>query len=263
VIGSSQGHLYFWGERALYLGPGLAASLHAHHAVQVCIPLSGTVRLRTRPRARWREYEAAVISADQPHESDVAVDVIASLWVEPDGGSAGRPMQSGARLAILPVERSRLGTLVARLLACWAEGWDVQRAGELVDGIVEAVAPDPRSNPPRNPRVARALEILAASPERKVRLADLAAGVSLSPSRIAHLLSAEIGLPARRYLLWLRLRDALQALARGASITDAAHAAGFADAPHLDRTFRRMLGFTPSAALRVSKFVQDVSPGSR
>lgn len=90
-----------------------------------------------------------------------------------------------------------------------------------------------------------------------MKLAEVAAGVHLSPSRLAHLLSAEIRMPARRYLLWLRLRDALQALARGVSITTAAHAAGFADAPHLDRTFRRMLGFTPSAALRVSKFVQD------
>jgi AraC-like DNA-binding protein len=47
---------------------------------------------------------------------------------------------------------------------------------------------------------------------------------------------------------------------RGATITEAAHAAGFADAPHFDRTFRRMLGFTPSTALGVSQFVQNCSP---
>ena len=31
----SPGRFYFWGDRALYLGPGLAATAHAHHAVQV------------------------------------------------------------------------------------------------------------------------------------------------------------------------------------------------------------------------------------
>src|SRR6266481_5803252 len=51
------GRFYFWGARALYLGPGLPATVLSHHAVQVCIPLSGTVRLRTGARAEWRHYE--------------------------------------------------------------------------------------------------------------------------------------------------------------------------------------------------------------
>lgn len=263
VIESSQGRLYFWGERALYLGPGLAATVHAHRAIQVCIPLSGPVRLRTGPGARWREYEAAVIPANHPHESDVAVDVIASLWVEPNTAGAQRLVLPGTPFAILPVEQLKLGTVAARLLACWREGWNSQRAAALVEEVVQVLAPDQSARAAVDSRVARALEILDSAPEHRVRVADVAAGVSLSPSRIAHLLSAEIRMPARRYLLWLRLRDAVQALARGAPITEAAHAAGFADAPHLDRTFRRMLGFTPSAALRVSKFVQDAPAKGR
>lgn len=257
VIESFHGRLYFWGERALYLGPGLAATVHAHHAIQVCIPLSSAVRLRTGPSARWREYDAAIVPANQPHESDVAVDVIASLWVEPDTASGQGLGRSGAQCAIRPIERSKLGAVVSSLLACWREGWDSARTAALVEDVEEILARGQSARPVGDPRVARALDILASAPEHRVRLADVAAGVSLSASRIAHLLSAEIRIPARRYLLWLRLRDAVQAMARGASITEAAHTAGFADAAHFDRTFRRMLGFTPSAARRVSKFVQD------
>ncbi|MFB9469704.1 helix-turn-helix domain-containing protein [Nonomuraea salmonea] len=44
----------------------------------------------------------------------------------------------------------------------------------------------------------------------------------------------------------MRLRLALYALADGATLTDAAHAAGFSDAPHLSRTIRRMMGDAPS-----------------
>jgi len=45
--------------------------------------------------------------------------------------------------------------------------------------------------------------------------------------------------------LWLRIQRAAGELATGRSATEAAHAAGFSDAAHLTRTFRRMLGATP------------------
>ncbi|MBI3767161.1 MAG: helix-turn-helix transcriptional regulator [Deltaproteobacteria bacterium] len=120
-------------------------------------------------------------------------------------------------------------------------------------------APHDHPRPPIDQRVARVLEIQASAPGRRVSLATAAAAVSLSPSRLAHLFTPAVGIPPRRYLLWLRLREALREMAHGVTVTQAAHAAGFADAPHFDRTFRQMLGFTPSAALRLSRFVQDGS----
>jgi AraC-like DNA-binding protein len=54
----------------------------------------------------------------------------------------------------------------------------------------------------------------------------------------------------RPYLRWLRLARALQAAARGLSLTDAAHEAGFADAAHFTRTMRRHFGVTPGSMLR-------------
>jgi len=51
--------------------------------------------------------------------------------------------------------------------------------------------------------------------------------------------------------LWLRLMRAVERFAAGASLTDAAHEAGFADSAHLSRTFRRMFGIA-AGSLRVS-----------
>ena len=48
-------------------------------------------------------------------------------------------------------------------------------------------------------------------------------------------------------MLWLRLERAVAVFAAGGSLTDAAHAAGFADSAHLSRTFRRMFGLAPSS----------------
>jgi AraC-like DNA-binding protein len=233
--------------------------VHAHHAIQVCIGLSGGVRLRTGPRARWEEYDGAIVPSDQPHVSDYVPGVsIATLWLDPHGADGRR--FAGAkedRAPIMRVARSKLGDVVPRLLDCWHDARDPRRAAAIADRIVELVLPPGPSRPHGDSRVTLARELLAAAPERRTSLGHIAASVSLSRSRLAHLFSAEVGLPMRRYLLWLRLRDAIVALAQGASITAAAHAAGFADAPHFSRTFRRMLGFTPSEALQVSTFVHD------
>lgn len=78
----------------------------------------------------------------------------------------------------------------------------------------------------------------------------LAQIIDLSPSRFSHWFVDQTGLPLRRYRKWLRLTVAINHVAQSASLTDAAHAAGFADSAHLSRTFREMFGINPSTALR-------------
>ena len=263
LIDTASGRLYFGCNRVLYLGPDSAATVHAHHAVQICIGLSGPARLGTGSGARCRSYAGAVIPSDQSHETDVPVALIASLWLDADGPAARRLASPLADPRIVPIDRSKLRDIVPRLLDCWRECYDAERAATLMDEVVEVLAPGQSWHPRIDRRVARAREILESAPRRRISLAEVATSVALSPSRLAHLFSAQIGIPARRYLLWLRLRDAIEELARGASLAESAYAAGFADGPHLCRTFRRMIGVTPSALLRASRFVQDAvaSPG--
>jgi len=64
---------------------------------------------------------------------------------------------------------------------------------------------------------------------------------------LMHVFTRSVGVPLRPYVRWLRLQRAAAELTTGSSVTDAAHAAGFADAAHLTRTFREMFGATPSA----------------
>jgi AraC-like DNA-binding protein len=50
--------------------------------------------------------------------------------------------------------------------------------------------------------------------------------------------------------MWVRTMEAARLLGSDLSITDVAHRAGFADSAHLARTFKRLIGQTPSAAQR-------------
>jgi AraC-like DNA-binding protein len=74
------------------------------------------------------------------------------------------------------------------------------------------------------------------------RAADVASELCMSESRFLHLFSEQLGIAWRPYLRWRRLFCASSAMSKGASATEAAHQAGFADGAHLSRTFRSMFG---------------------
>jgi len=73
------------------------------------------------------------------------------------------------------------------------------------------------------------LDHLRATPSPPPSIEDLTRIAHLSESRLQHLFRDQVGVPIRRYLLWHRYLTALSLLADGASVTRAAHAAGFAD----------------------------------
>ncbi len=115
--------------------------------------------------------------------------------------------------------------------------WRVIRA--LTGGVEPAIVTDER--------ILRAMAYINANISSSLTLEKVAAEAFLSPSRFRHLFVEETGMALRPYILWRRFLHVWELLMRGASISTAAHAAGFADSAHLTRTSRRMFGFPPSA----------------
>ena len=257
----NEGLFYIFRQRAFYVGPGLVASLHAHHAVQVFVGLSGPIPLRVGPSARWERYAGALVASNQRHESEPAVPLIATFWLEPESRDAQRLASLQTGQAVQRLEPALIREVAPRLRDCWHQRYSSRRTDGLVDEVLELLTPGSCERPgPPDERIEFARGLLAGAPGGRMSLADVAKKVGLSPSRLTHLFREQVGTPPTRYLLWTRLRHALEALANGSSVTAAAYAAGFSDGPHLSRTFRSMLGFSPAAALGVSRFVQDGPP---
>lgn len=123
---------------------------------------------------------------------------------------------------------------------------DAEGVARTIDEVTRTAAPG-SSGRPIDARVQEALATMHASTEHHLPLSALADQVALSPSRFGAVFRRDTGIPVRRYLLWLRLIDAVEALSHGENLTQAAHGASFADSAHLSRTFRRMFGMAPSA----------------
>lgn len=101
----------------------------------------------------------------------------------------------------------------------------------------------------RDARIVRALQVLQSAIDRPVRLQSLANQLNVSPSWLSHRFVEETGVPLRRYVVWTRLRRAVESVLQGASWTEAAHAVGFSDSAHLSRSFRDNFGIAPSSLI--------------
>ena len=249
------GQLFLWEGRGLYVGPTYRTTPHAHHAVQVCVALKGRLRLRTAVKAHWRKVRAAVVPPDLQHELDAGGGSTVLLYLDPEGTDARALLRTGSSSIFSPAAPTA-ERLVNAALERAASGSGPESAFALSEELIRVLVPQTARICPLDGRILRATALLREAPELRIRLADLSTALSLSPSRLSHLFREQVGLPVRRFLLWLRLREALAAVARGESLTTAAHAAGFSDSAHFTRTFRRMLGIAPSELAGRSKFVQ-------
>jgi len=221
---------------------------HAHHAVQVTLALEGDFEFESGSRRAAGDVVA--VAPDALHAFN-ARGLFAHVYIEPEcraGRSAANALFAGDE-PLASVTAIPLGDLAAEMTAAFKRKADRdlthlgRRVIERLAGGVSAAEPD-----------ARVREILAWVQSRldyPISLADAAELAGLSKARVRHLFVEQTGLPFRTYLLWLRLMRGLEAFASGASLTDAALGAGFADSAHFSRTFRRMFG-TAAAALDVT-----------
>ena len=219
----------------LYAGPGGEAADHAHHAIQMMWALDGHLELQVGDEAVTAA--SVLIPAGALHGVRAVTGRIVLALVEP-GGPRGQALarKVGAAQAMVasagPV-RPPDGDLGAEALTAWFDG-------ALADlGWREEPSPPSR-------HVQHALDYVDAHLDVMPRLADAAAAAHVSPSRLTHAFSQETGIPFRRYVLWARIRRAVQQVGGGANLTEAAVNAGFSDSAHLSRVFRANFGLPPS-----------------
>lgn len=242
----STGRICFWQGGSLWVGRGQGRSrLHDHHAHQVAISLDGTCRFRSGTEEPWSDYAAAVVPSHRKHQFEFE-GAIAHLFVEPEtpqGRSLGRYF-AGTGISALPdAERDRIAPQLFDAQRTQLDGSALEFLGQ---SALATLTGCEVMSAPVDARVIKAIDYLGSQLLAPVSLADAAGQAALSPGRFRHLFVQETGTTFRAYLLWLRLNVAIKAAMAGASWTDAAHEAGFADSAHLTRTFQRMFGINPA-----------------
>lgn len=221
----------------IYSGPGGKADLHSHHAIQLIQSFGSSFDLETENGAA--RCGSALIPSGMAHRLECDDSPVLITLVEPLG-----PRGSDLNRIATEIEQHCLDGRIpsASLL-------DADEPVEVAQSTLSDLLPGRPSYPTLSPHVTAALTYLDDAVEGKPSLGEAASAATISPSRLTHLFTDEIGIPFRKYVLWLRLRRVVDEVSEGANLTEAAFTAGFSDSPHLSKVFRENFGLSPSALL--------------
>ena len=217
----------------LHIRPGVvafrgrigAAEQHAHAAVQLYRCRDGEIEVTDATGAR-ATAQAVVIPARARHSVRAAERTIGTtVFLDPSGSWAPA------------------GGAWTRSVHGWV---DDERAAFAATTLEETL----REPATRTGSFGALIEewVRDRLPDRVV-VADLASSLSVSEATLRRYARADLGLSVQAYSRWVRLIVALEQIAAGRSITDAATAAGFADGSHATRACREMFGLAPSEAI--------------
>lgn len=228
-----------WPAAMIVWGPGFTTAGHRHHCVQLVMAMHGTLLIRGRSNDQWMRCGAALVRPDGPHEVDARDTTVLIGFVDSES-ELGAALNEHIEGGISCISE----TQVAR--------WRVALGRMPTEARVERWVRTELLHRRRPVRIHPGVRLVLRHLREELGISDdfslrTLAGISgLSQSRFMHVFTECMGTPLRPYVLWLRLQRACCDLMGGATVTAAAHNAGFSDGAHLTRTFRRMLGMTPT-----------------
>lgn len=245
-VGTAQ--FFPWDGGAVFVGKGGEFPVHAHQAIQICFLFEGRIGLRESESEPWTSYDLGIVPSQHAHGMNGKEHHYgATLFVEPETREGRIIAERYLRGGIASVDRAPVAALLAELQAAALEQRGRAAVVELARRIVQTLTQLSAPAQTSDERILRAVKFVNERLGAPLALEDVAKVAHLSPSRFRHLFAEQIGMGLRQYILWRRLVAAWELRMTGASLSDAAHAAGFADSAHLTRTSRRMLGIPPSA----------------
>ena len=218
---------------------------HRHDDHQLIYVSSGVLAIRTEHGSWVASGERALwIPAGAWHEHRFYGPSEFHTIGFPADGAPLLPSVSPTVIAVDALLRELLIALTSTALSLG----EAHRVRAVVRDRLRRAAVQPVALPtPRDPRLADACQIVEADLRQPRTLAWLARRVNTSERTLSRLFRAEFGMTYPQWRTRARIFAAMVLLADGATVTDTAHACGWATTSAFVHTFAHAMGTTPGA----------------
>jgi AraC-like DNA-binding protein len=243
---------YMWnGVSAIFFSNCLTNS-HSHNTMQIVLDIQDKFRCRIG-NEDWQTFKNLIIRENCLHQLDTAGSVQIIVYLDTETTLA-KEIKSKCLIEkdyhapelnlfdhIKPnlLQQALLQPNAALLLSI------IQEALSAIAGI--------RLPKKSDQRITDIEHFLATAHPAEISIRALAEKVYLSESRLRSLFRQQTGVSLYKYILWSRIRFAINRVMAGSPINDAAWEAGFADNSHFCKILVSMFGISPSQFIRDNK----------
>ncbi len=235
---------------AAILGSSQQTNIHKHHVLQMAIILSGDYDIDIDNK--HIKY-SVFINSNIPHGHTCIKGKQLSIFVEPEsyiGEMLQKKYQN--KYQELDYDRNKLSEIINHLFV-------ESSSPELINNHLFSILNLEHHNIELDNRIQELLIRIESSESYNLTVSKILSETNLSESRIRHLFKEHTGISIKKYLLWEKMKNAINHLLGGTSITEAAHFAGFSDSAHMTRTFKEMFGLNPAKLVKDSHSIQELS----
>ncbi|AOP34529.1 transcriptional regulator [Leptospira tipperaryensis] len=228
----------------MYATNAMQTDFHVHYAATLAITLEKNITIETE--LGKEEYRVALVGPNTYHRTiSPGVEMIA-LLIDPETYEYGSISDFVKTGEVKRLEIAAFLPLMERLQYLYNGNLNNEEAWDLHLDLLQCVFPFRRLEKNIDDRIRRiAYKIRTELPD-SIRMKEIGKDFSISEDRLIRLFKENLGIPLRRYLLWVRILSTVKLLKEGKNLTEAAHAAGFSDSAHFTRTFKENFGFVPS-----------------
>src|SRR5262247_3536918 len=241
-------HYWFGPSGFLFTSPWVVTPNTVRHAAVLLLTASGEP-FEVAASGRVVHSATAAIAPLTPRRLRAMDLGLVSLHVFPPHPSY-RAFQSVPAPGVVTLDRRRFAEFDADILRAYEGRLALREAQQLFECLVGAAVlqlPHARLDCAAD----RLHELLREKPA--CSLPELARELHLSYTGTSHYFSRTVGLPLRSYQLWLKYMKASELRLKGGTLTEIAHAAGFADSSHLCRSWQASYGLSLSYARDASR----------
>lgn len=223
---------------------------HSHSTAVLVFSLNGEkIGIRECRGGDWQDYRSYFLSPGVRNEIRQYGHPIGCVFFEPE--SSLYPQFVAAKQVFEPGIHAYTGALEGLIDLILAFVNAPSEVDELVSSVVRFLLGEAKQCEKviQDYRVLECSDRIKNNISENLSAVELAQQVGISERQLSSLFKKDMGIPIRKYRLWLRLKEVARLVNAGSALTDAALGAGFSDSAHFANTCRKLLGIKPTDLL--------------
>ena len=244
--------IYWDLDKISMLTDSMDASSHSHGMMQFFVCLKDSLNIKVK--GKKIDCTCILVNKNIKHSFKTENQICFTSVIEPTS-SFGMELNTllGDKDYFIPEENQT--AQIQMSLTPMLENFSKESYEKLMTAISECFGWNQSKNS-LDDRIVNLLDMLAHCSCDDHSIEEYADKLCLSPSRLSHLFSEEVGIPLKKYLSLHQLERAFENILNGESITEAAMEAGFDSPSHFAFTVKRMMGLPARNTVKNSEFLK-------